>query len=126
MKSFLNIIDLETGRQIRVAELGYRASSPSFTGGGITFRRASDGKAFILSLENGMVLPFDGEITPDPEPGVFLKYNSQPEDGIAYVELTSKKDGRVIARFMGGEDSLGEKPVDEEGRNVVFFGYPAE
>lgn len=126
MKSFLNIIDLETGRQIRVAELGYRASSPSFVGGGIAFRRASDGKAFILSLENGMVLPFDGKITPDPEPGVFLKYNSQPVDGIAYVELTSKKDGRVIARFMGGEDSLGEKPVDEEGRNVVFFGYPAE
>ena len=126
MKSFLNIIDLETGRQIRVAELGYRASSPSFVGGGIAFRRASDGKAFILSLENGMVLPFDGDIAPDPEPGVFLKYNSQPVDGIAYVELTSKKDGRVIARFMGGEDSLGEKPVDEEGRNVVFFGYPAE
>ena len=126
MRSFLNMIDLETGRQIRVAELGYRAASPSFTDGGIAFRRRSDGKALFLSLEDGMILPFDGDIAPDPEPGVFLKYNSQPEDGIAYVELTAKKDGHVIARFMGGEDSIGVKPVDDERRKVVFFGYPAE
>ena len=126
MRSFLNIIDLQTGRQIRVAELGYRAASPSFADGGIAFRRCSDGEWLILSLEDGSVRHFDGNITNDPEPMFFLKYNSEPEDGIAYVELTDISDNKVIARFMGGEDSLGARPCDDERRRVVFFGYPAD
>lgn len=129
MQSFLNIIDLETGRQIRAAELGYYAERPSFCeGGSIRFYR--DGKPMLMSLESGAIQPDGGSrlITAPDSPNVRLGFLSEPVERVAYVELIfdNGESSRVLARFMGGEGSLGENPISPDRKKLVFFGYPSE
>lgn len=124
MQSFLNLIDLATGRQIRLAELGFKAESPSFADDGITFER--DGELYRFDLDTGRIT----------KPAIYIKqpqaectstskvkiiFISAKVNGIGHCELIA--DGRVAARFMGSDKSLGECP-EKDGR-VVFFGYPS-
>lgn len=124
MQSFLNLIDLATGRQIRLAELGFKAESPSFFDGGITFER--DGELYIFDLDTGRITKPaicikqpHAEQTSTSE--VKINFISAKVNGIGHCELIA--DGKVAARFMGSDKSLGECP--EKDGKVVFFGYPS-
>lgn len=124
MQSFLNLIDLATGRQIRLAELGFKAESPSFSDGGITFER--DGELYRFDLDTGRITkPAICIKQPQAEctsaSKVKIIFISAKVNGIGHCELIA--DGRVAARFMGSDKSLGECP-EKDGR-VVFFGYPS-
>lgn len=130
-QSFLNIIDLSSGRQIRAAEFGFRAEHPSFYKDGIRFKR--DGKWLFISLETGKISEFDGQPSDgcghfEGKPCARLRYVSEPENGVSYVELVLDTNGekRVLARFMGGESSLGEQPFSSDFSKIVFIGYPSE
>ena len=124
MQSFLNLIDKATGRQIRLAELGFRAGSPSFSDGGITFTR--NGDMYIFDLSTGMISkqPICTKRSAPENAGksdVKIIFISDKTDGIGQCELVN--DGRVLARFMGSSESLGEVP--ERDGKIVFFGYPS-
>ena len=125
MQSFLNLIDKATGRQIRLAELGFRAESPSFSDGGITFTR--DGDVYIFDLSTGMISkqPICTKRSAPESAGkldVKIIFISDKTDGIGHCELVA--DGKVLARFMGSAESLGEFP--EKDGKIVFFGYPSQ
>ena len=120
MRSFLNLLEIDTGREIRIAEFGFAASLPSFADGGIVFRR--DGSWWKLSPDTGMLSRFSGEI-PDVPHSIALRFTSEFKDGIAYCELVSGE--RVLVRFMGSHDCIGSAPVSSDGKQLVFFGYPA-
>lgn len=151
MRSYLNLIELSSGRQLRLAELGFSAERPSFCENGIEFSRA-DGRKLCYSFkdgsiselsetrtaaetdggreaesgaDSGRVTEFDTD-TKAEKRDYFLKFYSEPVGGIAYVGLTRRSDGAVIARFMGGEGSLGDSPVSPDGWKIVFFGYTNE
>ncbi len=124
MRSFLNLIDLATGHQIRLAELGFKAEYPSFCDGGVSFKRGDD--EYMLSLDDGSIRrgnSVDAINAPSlkPDGDASLRFLSDGEE-VRYCELTV--GGRVVARFMGGEGSLGDVPV--QGGKVVFIGYPSE
>lgn len=131
MQSFLNIIDLASGRQIRAAEFGFYAERPSFcTDNTIRFYRGET--AYLFSLETGSLsTDTGGSCTKQPEnnePRIYLNYKSEPVNKIAYVELIYG-DGagiRVLGRFMGGTGTLGERPFTSDYCKAVFFGYPSE
>ena len=130
MRSFLNVIDLGSGRQIRVAEFGFYAERPSFhSDRDIGFFRG--GKPFRLSLETGIVSSGADDIPPCPsteKQRVYLNYKSSPSERTAYVELIYEdaSERRVIARFMGGDGTLGARPFNSDYSKVVFFGYPSD
>lgn len=124
MQSFLNLIDLATGRQIRLAELGFKAESPSFSDDGITFER--DGELYKFDIDTGRITkPAICIKQPHAEQtstsNVKLNFISEKVNGIGHCELIA--DGKVAARFMGSDKSIGECP-EKDGR-VVFFGYPS-
>ena len=111
MQSFLNLIDLATGRQSRLAELGFKAESPSFTDDGITFER--DGELYRFDLGTGMITKPEICIKqPNTNNAgiseVKLNFISGKINGIGHCELIA--DGKVAARFMGSAKSLGECP----------------
>lgn len=124
MQSFLNLIDKASGRQIRLAELGFKAGSPSFSEDGITFSR--DGEMYIFDLSTGMISK-QSICTKRSAPEnagkseVKIIFISDKTDGIGHCELIA--DGKVLARFMGSDESLGEVP--EKDGKIVFFGYPS-
>ncbi|MBE6613083.1 MAG: hypothetical protein E7632_11375 [Ruminococcaceae bacterium] len=119
MRSFLNILDMETGHEIRLAEFGFAASLPSFTEDGIVFRR--DGRWWKICTDRGMIAPWDGEI-PTAAHDLTLRFTSELSDGIGYCELV--RCGQVLVRFMGSPDSIGSAPISPDGKKLVFFGYP--
>ncbi|MBQ8508570.1 MAG: hypothetical protein IJ493_01555 [Clostridia bacterium] len=123
-RTYLNLLDLATGREIRAASLGFDADSPSFDGDGILLRR-HDGAILRLSLETGMLSPAGVPLPPpDPSCPVTLRESTTiPSSGaIRYLELVL--DGRILCRFMGQEGSLGARPLSSDGKTVVFCGYP--
>ena len=125
MQSLLNLIDIGTGRQIRLAEFGFKAGSPSFSENGITFER--DGELYKFDLSTGMIskAPIctkrsDGKSFQNDE--VKIIFISDKVDGIGHCELNV--NGKVLARFMGSEKSIGIRP--ERDGKIVFIGYPSE
>ncbi len=121
MLSFLNIIDLETGRQIRAAELGFEAREPSFVDGGIAFLR--DGEPVKLDLTSGEIAPIVS--LPEPvETDAQLEFLSPEENNVAYVALVVR--GVTVARFMGNSGSLGARPLSPDGTKIVFIGLPSQ
>ena len=122
MTSFLNLIDITTGRQIRLAEFGFEAKKPSFDMDKITFVR--DSSLWSFDISTGMIkkignLP-DSSATTDGS--VKISFISDKHNGVGHCELIV--NGKVIARFMGSEHSLGARP--EKDGKVVFVGYPSE
>ena len=122
MTSFLNLIDLSTGRQIRLAEFGFEAKKPSFDMDKITFER--DSSLWSFDISTGMIKKL-GNLSPSPTATdglVRISFISDKNNGVGHCELIA--NGKVIARFMGSEDSLGACP--EKDGKVVFVGYPSE
>lgn len=121
MISFLNLIDLDSGRQVRLAEFGFYAESPSFCGDDIVFYR--DGKCWRFDSNSGAISAFDDEIPEKCEERSSVKLNfiSEIVDGIGHCELLA--GGKVAVRFMGSERSIGAVP--EKNGKVVFIGYPS-
>ena len=120
MQSFLNLIDISTGRQVRLAEFGFEASSPSFCEDGVSFERG--GSEWLFDLSTGLIKK-RGETSTrsDCVSDVKLNFISELENGFGHCELVAH--GKVIARFMGSEKSLGAVP--EKDGKVVFIGYPS-
>lgn len=120
MQSFLNLIELSTGRQLRLAEFGFTAEAPSFTDSGIIFSR--DGELWSFDMNTGRIKRSSEVPCPvDKDTEVKINFISQPLDGIGHCELIA--GGRIIARFMGSLGSIGSSPC-RDGR-VVFIGYPS-
>ncbi len=133
-RSFLNLLDLSTGREVRAAEFGFDADSPSFAGNTVVFRQSNRVRSLDLStgqLADAAGFPgeYEGPVfSPDRKALLSLRWASEPADGDGYVMLVLTEDAeeRVLVRFMGSERSLGIKPFSDDGRTVVFFGYPSE
>ncbi len=123
MQSFLNLIELSTGRQIRLAEFGFKAEAPSFgsDGKGIFFNR--DDTTWSFDEDSGMIRRVAELSLPNgSEQQVKINFISDVSDGIGHCELIA--DGRVVARFMGSEHSIGAIP-ERDGR-IIFIGYPSD
>lgn len=119
MRSFLNIINIKTGRQIRIAELPDGYSYPSFYDNHIIFYKGNE--AFSLSLDSGKIERRQVEIEASPT-AVRLNFTSELTDGIGYCELIYGE--KVLSRFMGSYGSIGSAPIKNE--EVVYFGYSNE
>ena len=132
-RSFLNIITLD-GKEIRIAEFGFFADSPSFDGNTVIFRR--DGKHVRLDLASGVISSCDIGLTKkkrastDGKYSVSLEFTSPLSDGLGYCEMilhdTQNDTEQVLVRFMGCDNSIGEMPFSEDSKQIVFFGYPAD
>ena len=132
-RSYLNIIEIESSRQIRAAEFGFYAEKPSFCLVGeneyILFER-NNGK-YLFSLADGSIskLKSDTKVTfPTPSYDVEISLQTLSDAGdTVYTALVLRRaDGEtVLCRFMGTESSIGEYPLSYDGRRVVFFGYPS-
>ena len=132
MRSYLNIIDIKSSREIRAAEFGFYAEKPSFCLLGdsecILFER--DNIKYIFSLADGSIsrLKEETEVQfPAPDDvEIYLQILSDAGDTV-YTALTLRRpDGdTVLCRFMGTVNSIGEHPLSRDGRQVVFFGYPS-
>lgn len=132
MRSYLNIIDITSSREIRAAEFGFYAEKPSFCLLGdsecILFER--DNIKYIFSLADGSISKFKEETEvqfPAPDDvEIYLQILSDAGDTV-YTALTLRRpDGdTVLCRFMGTVNSIGEHPLSRDGRQVVFFGYPS-
>ena len=122
MQSFLNLIDLETGRQIRLAEFGFTASEPSFCEDSIIFTR--DSTLWSFDISSGMIKRVNISSIPTyaADHEISISFISDKSNEIGHCELVV--DRKVIARFMGSEKSLGVCP--EKDGKVVFIGYPSE
>ena len=132
MRSYLNIIDITSSREIRAAEFGFCAKKPSFCLLGdsecILFER--DNIKYIFSLADGSIsrLKEETEVqvpAPPDDVEIYLQILSDAGDTV-YTALTLRRpDGdTVLCRFMGTVNSIGEHPLSRDGRHVVFFGYP--
>lgn len=133
MRSYLNIIDIKSSREIRAAEFGFCAKKPSFCLLGdsecILFER--DNIKYIFSLADGSIsrLKEETEVqfpAPPDDVEIHLQILSDAGDTV-YTALTLHgSDGdTVLCRFMGTVNSIGEHPLSRDGRQVVFFGYPS-
>lgn len=123
MQSFLNLIELSTGRQIRLAEFGFKAEAPTFgsDGKGIFFTR--DGETWSFDEDSGLIRRVAEQSLPSSsEQRVRINFISDVSDEIGHCELIA--DGRVVARFMGSERSIGAIP--ERGGRIIFIGYPSD
>ena len=121
MGSYLNLIELDTGRQLRLAQFGFQAERPSITEGGICF--LAEGKWKLFSLETGGISDYHGEIPP-PDRRARLEFTSPLIGGVGYCRLIV--GDRVVNNFMGGRDSLGDAPISLDGRMVAYIGYPSK
>ncbi len=122
MTSFLNLIDIPTGREIRLAELGFTAGDPSFADGGIVFSRGENWLRF--DLESGRIIPATGIPDASPEDnGPHLRFANPAGGGLFYTELVYA--GRTLVHFMGSGHSIGSNPLSPDGRQIVFVGYPS-
>ncbi len=131
MRSYLNIIDITSSREIRAAEFGFYAEKPSFCllydNECILFERGNI--KYIFSLADGSIsrLKEETEVQfPAPDDvEIYLQILSDAGDTV-YTALTLHgSDGdTVLCRFMGTVNSIGEHPLSRDGRHVVFFGYP--
>lgn len=120
MQSFLNLIDIQSGRQVRLAEFGFKAESPSFTDDKIIFVR--DGEFWSFDETGGMI----AKIATCPplsktSSDVKLNLTSKSSCEVELCELIV--NNKIIARFMGTKDSIGLSP--ERDGKVIFFGYPS-
>ncbi|MBQ2766009.1 MAG: hypothetical protein IJF48_03400 [Clostridia bacterium] len=132
-RSFLNIITLD-GKEIRIAEFGFFADSPSFDGNTVIFRR--DGNHMRLDLTSGVISSCDAFSTKkkrastDGKYSVRLEFTSPIIDGLGYCEMilrdTKNDNEQVLVRFMGCADSIGDMPFSVDSKQIVFFGYPAD
>ena len=133
MRSYLNIIDITSSREIRAAEFGFYAEKPSFCllydNECILFERGNI--KYIFSLADGSIsrLKEETEVqfpAPPDDVEIFLQILSDAGDTV-YTALTLHgSDGdTVLCRFMGTVNSIGEHPLSRDGRQVVFFGYPS-
>ena len=120
MASYLNLIELSTRRQLRLAQFGCHAERPSFTDAGICF--FADGAWKLFSPETGAVSDFAGTL-PEKSGDARIEFTFPPENGIGYCQLIV--GGEVINNFMGSVGSIGDAPVSPDGRMVVFIGYPS-
>ena len=133
MRSYLNIIDITSSREIRAAEFGFYAEKPSFCLLGenecILFER--DNIKYIFSLADGSIsrLKEETEVqfpAPPDEVEIFLQTLSDAGDTVHTALTLHGSDGdTVLCRFMGTVNSIGEHPLSRDGRQVVFFGYPS-
>ena len=121
MGSYLNLIELATGRQLRLAQFGFHAERPSFVEGGICF--FAEGRWKLFSLETGGIRDYSGEI-PAPGGDARIEFTFPPTDGVAYCKLIV--GGDTVNNFMGGIGSIGAAPISPDGRMVVFIGYPSK
>ena len=120
MASYLNLIELATGRELRLAQFGFHAERPSFVESGICF--LTDGKWKHFSLETGGVSDYSGAL-PAKSGGARIEFTFPPESGIGYCQLIVA--GAVVNNFMGSAASIGDAPISPDGRMVVFVGYPS-
>lgn len=133
MRSYLNIIDIKSSREIRAAEFGFYAEKPSFCllydNECILFERGNI--KYIFSLADGSISKLKAETKlafPAPPDGVNICLQALSDAGdTVYTALTlCRPDGdTVLCRFMGTVNSIGEHPLSRDGRHVVFFGYPS-
>lgn len=130
-RSFLNLITTDS-KLCRLAEFGFYADLPSFDKNSIVFRQDGKFKRFDL---------VDGRITPT-EPPSFEKMRTSPNGrftvtleiaseliwgkGYVHLMLRNNENGTqtVLTRFMGCDDSIGERPFSDDSKSIVFFGYP--
>ena len=130
-KSFLNIITID-GREIRVAEFGFFADSPSFDGDAVTFRHSEKYERIDLvsgALSSAMPPEIESCSSSDRKHSVHLRFTSPLTNGRGYCELClcdSNGCEKVLARFMGCENSIGALPFSADGQKIVFFGYPED
>ncbi len=131
-KSFLNIITLD-GREIRVAEFGFLADSPSFDGDSIVFRHGEKYKR--IDLISGVISKSEpptrcAGTSPNGKYSVRLNFTSPLTDGRGYCEMvlrnTLSGNEQVLVRFMGCDGSIGAMPFSADGQKIVFFGYPED
>ncbi len=131
-RSFLNIITLD-GKEIRIAEFGFFADSPSFDGNTVIFRR--NGKYMRVDLGSGILSSCEStaaknHTSPDGKYSVKLEFTSPLTDGGRYCEMilhdTENDSDKVLVRFMGCAESIGDIPFSEDSKQIVFFGYPAD
>ena len=132
MRSYLNIIDITSSREIRAAEFGFYAEKPSFCLLGdsecILFER--DNIKYIFSLADGSISKLKAETKlafPAPPDGVNICLQALSDAGdTVYTALTLRRsdDEVILCRFMGTADSIGEHPLSFDGKRVVFTGYP--
>ena len=120
MESCLNLIELATGRELRLAQFGFHAERPSFVDEGICF--LADGKWKRFSLESGGVSDYSGPL-PAKSGDARIDFTFPPESGIGYCKLIV--GGRIVNNFMGSAASIGDAPISPDGRMVVFVGYPS-
>lgn len=129
-RSYLNIIDIDSSREVRAAEFGFCAKKPSFCRIGdsecITFKR--DNKKYLFSLNDGSISEPSTEVTYPALPSsaeIKLQALSDSGDTVYFALTLRRSDGEVIlCRFMGTDDSIGEHPLSFDGKRVVFTGYP--
>ena len=131
-RSFLNMITVD-GKEIRLAEFGFFADSPSFDGEAVIFRKGN--KYMSFNLENGMLSPSvppsqKSCTSPDGKYSVHLNFTSELTDGCEYSEMIlhdiDAGTEKVLVRFMGCADSVGNMPFSADSKKIVFFGYPAD
>lgn len=120
MQSFLNLIDIQSGRQVRLAEFGFKAESPSFTDDKIIFVR--DGEFWSFDEISGMIAKIQ-TCPPLSETSSDVKLNLTSESSCEVELCELIVNNKIIARFMGNKNSLGLSP--ERDGKVIFFGYPS-
>ena len=120
MASCLNLIELATGRELRLAQFGFHAERPSFVDEGICF--FADGKWKLFSLDSGGVSDYSGAL-PEKSGDARIDFTFPPENGIGYCKLIV--GGKIVNNFMGSAASIGDAPISPDGRMVVFVGYPS-
>lgn len=132
-RSYLNIIEIESSRQIRAAEFGFYAEKPSFCLVGeneyILFER--DNGKYLFSLADGSISKLKAEmivVFPAPSDDIEISLQTLSDAGdTVYTALVLRRDKSetVLCRFMGTGNSIGEYPLSYDGRRIVFFGYPS-
>ena len=129
-RSFLNVVSVD-GKLFRIAEFGFFADTPSFSGEGIIFRQGDSYKR--IDLVTGMIAPSEppngeSDVSPDGNYTVRTEFASKVTNGCGYVHLilrdNKKSTETVLTRFMGCNESVGAMPFSEDSKRIVFFGYP--
>ncbi len=121
MQSYLNLIEIDTARQLRLAQFGFHATLPSFVEGGISF--FADGRWKLFSLDTGMVCDYTGDL-PARQEVARLEFTTPLTDGVGYCRLIV--GSHVVNNFMGGDGSIGAAPISPDGKYAVYIGYPSK